>query len=197
MGFVKHDEGKAPLFELSTYKEGTLEGEARVLAYGAAKYGRDNWHQAEREEAIERYAAAAMRHLLAILRGQWHDEETGQTHAAHLRCCAGFLDYFTECQAAVEYIKVVESLDWETAPLETGKFITVDDTGTMIHPPLEGRVAGQANADLYNEYYQYNGDETITHCYECLEPIKRNQLYMSEDGADFCCTTCQNEWNDG
>lgn len=186
-GFVKYDGDKAPLFELSTYYEDTLEAEARVLAYGAARYGRDNWHQAGVEEAIERYSAAAMRHLLALMNGKWRDEDTGETHAAHLRCCAGFLHYFSSVQDDLqeqELLKELASLDWE-------------EPTTTVHPPLAGRVAGQVNTDAYDEYYQYNGDEIITHCYECLEPIKRNQLYMQEDGADFCCTTCQKEWNEG
>jgi hypothetical protein len=187
MGFVKHDEFKAPLFELSTYTEGTLEAEARVLGYGATKYGRDNWHRAGMEEAIERYSAAAMRHLLAILNGKWHDDETGETHAAHLRCCAGFLHHFTDWASDVEDEEMAEWFD----------SITRDAAESVINTPLSGRVAGQVDTPVYNEYYQYNGDETITHCYECLEPIKRDQLYMSEDGADFCCTTCQKEWNEG
>ena len=82
---IKHDAGKPPLELIS---RDALEAEARVLAFGAAKYGVDNWRGGM---AWRRIGGAAMRHLVAWLDGEDNDPETGESHLAHLRCCTGFL----------------------------------------------------------------------------------------------------------
>lgn len=66
-----------------------LESVVRVLAFGARKYSRDNWRQVP--GGRERYLAAALRHIVAILRGEKIDPESGEPHTAHLACCAIFL----------------------------------------------------------------------------------------------------------
>lgn len=82
----KHDSEKPrmdlipPLMELEV---------ARVLAFGAEKYGPDNWRQVP--ELRRRYIAAAKRHINAIQQGFMLDEETGLHHAAHAVCCLMFL----------------------------------------------------------------------------------------------------------
>lgn len=69
-----------------------LEQWARVLTYGASKYGDRNW-----EEGIvwSRVFAAAQRHLWAWWNGEDLDDETGLSHLAHAMCCVGFLLHFT------------------------------------------------------------------------------------------------------
>lgn len=71
-----------------------IEAEARVLGLGATTYGAENWK--ELRDAKERYTAAMFRHLLAYMRGERVDPQSGESHLAHIRCNAGFLYYF-EC----------------------------------------------------------------------------------------------------
>lgn len=94
--FTKYDGDKAPMYEFCTYLRSVLENEARCLAHGAGKYGRDNWKEADPEEGIERYQAAALRHMLAMLVGEHTDPESGLPHTAHVRCCMGFLESYRE-----------------------------------------------------------------------------------------------------
>ena len=66
-----------------------LEAVARVLAYGASKYGANNWRLVPDLRA--RYTAATLRHLLAAMRGEVHDADTGEDHLAHAACCVLFM----------------------------------------------------------------------------------------------------------
>lgn len=61
---------------------------AKVLSFGAKKYADENWRKGI---SLWRLLAAAFRHLLAIMRSEDRDEETGLPHTAHLMCCAIFL----------------------------------------------------------------------------------------------------------
>ena len=61
----------------------------RVLAYGAQRYGADNWREVP--HARKRYFAAAMRHLIAWWLGEKADRDTGISHLAHVGCCVLFL----------------------------------------------------------------------------------------------------------
>lgn len=54
---------------------------ARVLTYGADKYGDHNWELLDNAEG--RYYGALIRHLEAWRRGQSLDEESGLPHLAH------------------------------------------------------------------------------------------------------------------
>lgn len=92
--FTKHDGGKDPMFELCTYNPAVLSNEARCLKHGADKYGRHNWQRADNIEGRERYLAAMFRHMLALMHGEVTDPDSGLPHTAHIRCCAGFVEYF-------------------------------------------------------------------------------------------------------
>lgn len=61
---------------------------AKVLTFGADKYGDRNW-----EQGIQygRVFAASMRHLWDWFRGEDNDPETGLSHLAHAGCCVLFL----------------------------------------------------------------------------------------------------------
>ena len=82
---VKFDAGKPPLGLISRY---ALEEEAKVMAFGAQKYGRDNWRAGM---DFSRLADAALRHVYAFVDGEDKDKETGLSHLAHARCCLAFL----------------------------------------------------------------------------------------------------------
>lgn len=86
----KFDTEKPPVDLLDPY---ALEQTALVLAFGARKYHAHNWRGGIR---YSRLIAAAMRHTLAINRGEDIDPESGLPHAAHLMCCAMFLIWMME-----------------------------------------------------------------------------------------------------
>lgn len=56
------------------------EAVAYVMAYGAEKYGPDNWKHCD-DPAV--YDAAAERHIIARRKGEIVDPDTGQPHDAH------------------------------------------------------------------------------------------------------------------
>ena len=84
-GFVKHDDGK---IRPELLPPRALEEVSAVLAHGAAKYGADNWHKCEDPS---RYVGAALRHILAHMRGETNDLETGRLHLAHAICGLAFV----------------------------------------------------------------------------------------------------------
>lgn len=51
--------------------------------------GRDNWRNVDRSTI--RYTKALMRHVVDHLRGEEKDPESGESHLAHVVCCAIFL----------------------------------------------------------------------------------------------------------
>lgn len=82
---LKFDTGKPPMNLLDRH---ALEEIGRVLAFGAVKYGPEQWRGGIR---YSRLIAAAMRHLTAYNSGEDTDPETGLSHMAHLGCCVMFL----------------------------------------------------------------------------------------------------------
>lgn len=77
---IKHDAEKLPLELLPT---DALEEVARVLQFGAKKYGARNW---EKGISFTRLLGALFRHAFAWLRGEDKDPETGLSHMAHAAC---------------------------------------------------------------------------------------------------------------
>ena len=82
----KHDTGK-PL--MGAIPPNALLAVAKVLTFGAEKYGRDNWRQVESAET--RYLDAALRHINAYQRGESVDPESGESHLAHAVCSLMFM----------------------------------------------------------------------------------------------------------
>jgi Domain of unknown function (DUF5664) len=82
----KFDQGKA---RLDLVPWGAVMAVATVLTFGAIKYGPNSWQKVERFEG--RYFAALLRHLVAWLRGERCDPESGLQHLAHAACCLLFL----------------------------------------------------------------------------------------------------------
>jgi hypothetical protein len=68
-----------------------LEGLAKVLTFGAKKYGDDNWRGGL---VYSRVIGALLRHLFAIMRGEDNDPESGYPHIDHVGCCWMFLSTF-------------------------------------------------------------------------------------------------------
>jgi len=80
--FVKHDAGKVRYTLLPPW---ALRWVAQVLTHGAKKYAADNWRKAFEpnfEAGRDRYMDAAYRHMEAVRRGEWIDEDSGLPHLA-------------------------------------------------------------------------------------------------------------------
>ena len=61
---------------------------AKVLTFGAEKYGEENWREVA--DAQNRYASANLRHVFSNLDGEKLDQETNYSHLAHAICCLLF-----------------------------------------------------------------------------------------------------------
>jgi hypothetical protein len=73
------------------------KAEARVWGFGADKYGRDNWKKLWGNDTVNVVMASLLRHSYAILEGEINDPESGEQHAAHIRCNAAMLiEYFSK-----------------------------------------------------------------------------------------------------
>jgi len=82
---VKHDDNKPPIGLISSR---AIIEEAKVMGFGCDKYDAHNWRKGM---SWQRLVNALLRHTLAYNNGEMYDAETGISHMAHVRCCAGFL----------------------------------------------------------------------------------------------------------
>lgn len=87
----RKDDGGKPRYDLLPPE--LLEATARVLTFGADKYGDRNW---EKGMGWGRCFAALMRHMWAWWRGHNWDPETGMSHLWHAACCLAFLIAYEE-----------------------------------------------------------------------------------------------------
>lgn len=81
----KYDHEKPRMELLSSI---ALEEIAKVMTFGARKYGDHNWRHGLK---WSRVIAALLRHTFAFLNGEDKDSETGLSHLAHAGCCVMFL----------------------------------------------------------------------------------------------------------
>lgn len=95
--YEKYDEEK-PRWDLVPFLE--MEEVVKVLAFGAEKYGDNNWTTIS--DAESRYFAAAMRHLVSWKTEDRTDSESGLPHLAHAICCLLFLMAFDRGNSDVE-----------------------------------------------------------------------------------------------
>ena len=85
MSGTKYDQDKPRMDLLDA---DALEGVAKVLTFGAQKYAAHNWRAGI---SNSRLVAALLRHLFAIMRGEYTDPESGLPHIDHVGCCWMFL----------------------------------------------------------------------------------------------------------
>ncbi len=81
MSASKHDTGKV---RVGLLPADVLLLVARVLTFGAVKYGARNW---EKGLGWSRIHDALGRHLLAWQMGERYDPESGLPHLGHATCC--------------------------------------------------------------------------------------------------------------
>lgn len=84
----KFDQGKT---DLSLLDNEFVHGAAKILMFGAEKYGRDNWRGGTQ---WNRAYSAAKRHIDAFWDGEDHDSESGECHLYHAACNLMFLSYW-------------------------------------------------------------------------------------------------------
>lgn len=85
---VKHDAGK-PRYDLLSAL--AVEGQAKVLGFGVAKYAAHNWRKGLEWSRLIR---SALGHILAFMRGEDLDPESGLPHLDHAQCCLMFLSEY-------------------------------------------------------------------------------------------------------
>jgi hypothetical protein len=95
-GGTKHDNGK-PDLSLLPFK--ALEDVARVMMFGANKYGRGNYKQGLQ---VTRLLAAAIRHIGAFAEREDKDPESGLPHVAHAVTNLLFIMYMLENKPAMD-----------------------------------------------------------------------------------------------
>ena len=86
----KHDSSKIRMDLLSPI---ALEEIAKVMTFGAKKYGDNNWRNGL---AWSRVIGALLRHVFAFIRGEDLDPESGLSHLSHAGCCLMFLLEYTK-----------------------------------------------------------------------------------------------------
>lgn len=89
---LRYNDGKNPLDLLDPL---ALEGLARVLEFGAQKYSAHNWRGGLKYSSI---IGCLMRHLFAILKGEYLDKESGLPHIDHVGCNWMFLSYMMKAR---------------------------------------------------------------------------------------------------
>ena len=80
--FEKHDQEKTMW---TKYAWRASQAVMSIFHFGSKKYSWDNWRKA-RGEDNERMLNAAMRHIVAHMRGEEYDQESGFPHIYHAGC---------------------------------------------------------------------------------------------------------------
>lgn len=88
---LKYDEGKLP-YHLLPFR--VIDSIVKVQAFGASKYGEDNWQRVRNGK--KRYIAAALRHLSAVQQGKRYDAESGLTHLSHALCSLMYAEWLDQ-----------------------------------------------------------------------------------------------------
>jgi hypothetical protein len=89
-GGIKFDQDK---IQLSLITRESIEAEAKAFAYGANKYGRDNYKKGMN---WSRLLDATLRHVFAFMDGQDFDDESKLNHLAHAKTNLAMLIYYYE-----------------------------------------------------------------------------------------------------
>ena len=106
-GGNKFDADK-PMMDLLPWR--AVIGVAKVLTYGAKKYGAHNWTKGIK---ISRLYAAALRHLVAWWLGEECDTESGLPHLDHAICDLMMVREMRTLHPAEDDRPVSDRMKWE------------------------------------------------------------------------------------
>jgi hypothetical protein len=93
---VKHDSGKDPY---SLVPKELIAGAARALAFGAERYGKNNFKGGMK---WSRVIDAALRHLYAYAHGENNDPDSGLCHIDHAAANVGMLLYYIKNEVGAD-----------------------------------------------------------------------------------------------
>ena len=93
MGGERDNQGK---LRLSLVPPAAVEYLAKVMMFGADKYGDYNWRKAGQKLSLLSICDSLERHLMKLKKGQDLDEESGLPHIGHILANAAFLAQLTE-----------------------------------------------------------------------------------------------------
>lgn len=118
---------------------------AKVLGFGAEKYGPDNWKKLE--DLQRRYTGAALRHIFDHMAGLEFDNETGIDHIAHAICCLLFKLEAKLIDAEDQTEGLRESLGGE----HRESYLTYESGGTRKAYNKKGSVRNSEHFVQYHE----------------------------------------------
>lgn len=96
METIKHDHGK---LDWSLLPSESIEEVLKVMAFGAAKYEKNNWRSGTTHM---RALSACFRHCIAYMRGEDNDPESGICHLAHACTNLLFILYYRKYSKGVD-----------------------------------------------------------------------------------------------
>lgn len=121
-------------------------------------------------------------------------------------CLGNALKYIHRCERKGDEIKDLKKAVWylnrRIGQLEqegidetiAQKDLTYSTSGTVILP-LEGRVAGQVDSPIYNDFYKYNPNEIHGYCASCDRELTNGTPYLTcvpdyDQNVKFCNLRC-------
>ncbi len=199
----KYDEGKLR-WDLLPIK--AVEEVVKVLMFGAAKYGDDNWQKLD--ELEPRYYAASMRHLASWRQGETLDEDSGLPALAHAVCDllfllskqVGFDVPFTDCEAVT--IRPGADLDLdENIPFALTELAEPfgDDAPSEPTPFAQPRPIVMLGPDEMSEAYCGVCEEELCECPQtsverpCMRPPAPPLDFESSDPVVEITGVCEEE----
>lgn len=130
----KDDAGKPPM---SLLDRTALSQIAKVLAFGAKKYGMHNWRGGLE---IHRLLDAALRHIYAFADGENNDSESGLSHLAHAQCMLMMAQWMHRNRPDVDdrYQKVAYDIHAQViSKMGHEPFGHLDDSNSVLPGPFK------------------------------------------------------------
>lgn len=137
-----------------------------VMSLGARKYGPYNWRQQKIKLTV--YLAAAQRHILSCLDGEWIDPESGHAHLGHAMACAAIVldahatgNLIDDRPPAGVSAKLIAETMVKDAPT-----ISFPPMGTALPPSaMDLEIADQLNVPVPTRVVTYDPDRCPEHPY--------------------------------
>jgi hypothetical protein len=139
------------------FNVGLIEDIAKVSAFGAKKYSKDNWRTSG---SWCRCADSGLRHLLAYMDGDSHDAESGMPHLAH---------FGWNLMALIEFRAAESGTDDRYKRPDTQKVVEFDEERPVLLLMM----------DLLSRWLECENEEYLDYCLILL-----NNMYGEEAKDD-------------